>query len=65
MYRCTECNTLFEEPAFYIDDPSPPGIALPPGYYTYDICPYCASEYIEEVADEEDEWEEDWDKDEI
>ena len=55
MWYCTECKREFEEPNFYLDDPSPPGIALPPGSYRYDICPYCDSEYIDEIEECEDD----------
>ena len=65
MWHCTECNQLFKYPKTYYEDPSPPGIALPPGYYTYVMCPYCESEYIEEVSDDKDDWEDDWDEEDI
>lgn len=55
MWYCTECRREFEEPNFYLDDPSPSGIALPPGFYRYDICPYCDSEYIDEIEECEDD----------
>lgn len=66
MYHCTDCNRVFEELDYYTEDPSPPGIALPYGYYTYYICPYCGSGYWEEISDDEEDWEDDWvDEDEF
>lgn len=59
MWHCTECQTVFENPDWYIEDPSPPGISLPPGWYTFYTCPICGSEYIEEYSDDEEDWEED------
>ena len=59
MCQCTECLRVFEEPDCYFEDPSPPGISLRPGWYTYNICPVCGSEWIEEYSDDEDDWEED------
>ena len=29
------------------------------------MCPYCESEYIEEVSDDKDDWEDDWDEEDI
>ena len=60
MYRCTYCNNFFEEPFIYYEDPSPPGISLPPGCYKFTLCPYCESDWIEEVSNDEEDWEEDW-----
>lgn len=59
MWHCTECLRVFEEPNYYYEDPSPPGISLPPGWYTFYMCPYCGSEYIEDYPDDEEEWDED------
>ena len=59
MWHCTECRRVFEEPDYYTEDPSPPGISLPPGYYTFYMCPYCGSEYIEDYPDDEEDWDED------
>ena len=60
MFHCTDCNRLFEEPIVEYDDPSPKGISLPPGFYTYTYCPFCKSDWIEEVSNDEEDWEEDW-----
>lgn len=59
MWHCTECLRVFKEPNYYYEDPSPPGISLPPGWYTFYMCPYCGSEYIEDYPDDEEEWDED------
>lgn len=56
MWYCNECDNIFENPFMYFEDPSPPGIALPPGQECYLTCPICGSEYIEEV--DEDEYDE-------
>ena len=65
MYYCTECKEVFEELSYYTEDPSPPGIALPPGYYTYYMCPFCGSDYWEEVIEDEEEQEENWNADDL
>ena len=54
MFYCQDCKREFEEPFVYYEDPSPSGIALPPGFYKYELCPYCKSDWINEVADEEE-----------
>lgn len=59
MYKCDDCGREFEEPATYEDDPSPAGISLPAGHYTYEMCPYCESEYFTEITDDEEELPED------
>ena len=66
MWHCTECRRVFEEPDFYLEDPSPPGISLPPGFYKFEMCPYCGSEYIEKYSDDEEDWDKDdvWNEDE-
>lgn len=50
MYRCEDCGRFFDEPIVERDDPSPRGVSLPSGYYTYWHCPYCDSEEIEEAG---------------
>lgn len=66
MYHCTECNRLFKRLDSYTEDPSSPGISLPPGFYIFYMCPFCGSEYWEEVSDDSDDWEDDWyDEDEF
>ena len=57
MFYCEECDNIFEHPHIYIEDPSPPGVGLPPGVETWAICPICGSPYINEV--DEDEYDED------
>ena len=57
MFYCEECDNIFEHPYIYKEDPSPPGIPLPPGYEIYYLCPICGSPYIDEV--EKDEYDED------
>ena len=48
MYKCNDCDYVFDEPVIEYDDPSPSGVALPSGYYTYWHCPKCGSDDIEE-----------------
>lgn len=55
MFHCTDCNRLFKEPIVEYDDPSPKGISLPPGFYTYTYCPFCKSDWIEEVSNDEED----------
>lgn len=50
MYKCEKCGASFETPDYYCDDPSPTGVALPSGCYTYDICPNCGSEDIDKAV---------------
>lgn len=57
MFYCEECDNIFEHPHIYTEDPSPPGVGLPPGVETWAICPICGSPYINEV--DEDEYDED------
>ena len=47
MYVCNYCGKMFEEPSLIHDDPSPSGVGLPSGHYTYQACPYCGDEDIE------------------
>ena len=51
MYRCVDCGRFFEEPIVEHDDPSPAGVSLPSGYYTYWYCPHCGSEDIEDAGE--------------
>lgn len=44
MYRCNNCGEFYEEGYVYHDDPSPKGVSLPSGSYTYMQCPHCGSE---------------------
>lgn len=55
MWYCKDCKREFEEPYVWYDDPSPAGIALVAGYYTYTECPYCRSDDIDEFFEEDDE----------
>ena len=57
MWYCNECDNIFENPFMYFEDPSPPGISLPPGQECFVSCPICGSKNIEEV--DEDEYNED------
>lgn len=51
-YWCDSCESLIDEGDIRIvkDDPSPPGISLPPGYYTYSQCPVCGEDGPEKAA---------------
>ena len=51
MYKCNNCNHIFDEPIIEHDDPSPSGVSLPSGYYEYWYCPKCGSDDVEEVMD--------------
>lgn len=53
MYICKKCGKVFkEEDVVEIhDDPSPAGVSLPSGYYTYYECPYCGSDDIHEATE--------------
>lgn len=55
MYKCNDCDHVFDEPIIEYDDPSPIGVALPSGHYKYYHCPKCYSEDIEEDWDENDD----------
>jgi len=52
MYYCKNCGSFFDEDAliFVEDDPSPRGISLPPGHYTYAFCPECGDDDFEEFC---------------
>lgn len=54
MYKCNDCNHIFEEPIIEYDDPSPSGVSLPSGYYEYRYCPKCGSDDVEEGVYYED-----------
>jgi hypothetical protein len=43
MIRCDNCKRIFSEDDLIIvqDDPSPSGISLPAGAYSYAYCPHC------------------------
>lgn len=45
-YRCSHCKKLVNEAELVIisDDPSPNGISLPSGAYSYAYCPHCGEE---------------------
>ena len=49
MYICDECGEHFEEPVYKLEDPSPPGVMLPVGFYEWFECPYCESDRIHEA----------------
>ena len=53
MYICEDCGKIFDEEEVVVihDDPSPAGVSLPSGYYTYRCCPYCDSEDISEATE--------------
>lgn len=53
MYICKHCGKIFEDDAVVEirDDPSPSGVGLPSGYYTYYECPHCGSDDIEEATE--------------
>lgn len=51
MYVCENCGAMFREPVETHDDPSPAGVSLPSGYYTYWECPVCGSDWIEEAKE--------------
>lgn len=53
MYKCNDCDYIFDEPVVEHDDPSPAGVALPSGYYIYWHCPKCYSESISEYWEDE------------
>lgn len=50
MKRCNACGRLIEEDALVVvcDDPSPRGICLPSGHYTYEYCPHCGDDDLED-----------------
>lgn len=50
MYICKECGEVFNEPAVEYDDPSPYGVGLPSGHYTYSYCPKCNCDDIDEAS---------------
>lgn len=52
MYMCKDCGKVFLEDDVVksYDDPSPSGVCLPTGYYTYYECPKCGSEDIDEAT---------------
>lgn len=52
MYIC-KCGAVFsEEDAVKVyDDPSPVGVGLPEGAYSYDVCPCCESDDFGEAVE--------------
>lgn len=55
MYRCRECNEPFDELVKCHGDRSEYWGA--PGSDTYDGCPFCSSEFFDDLDDLEDEGE--------
>ena len=51
MYKCNKCGREFERPETIYDDPSPEGISLPFGHYTFYECPCCGSDDFEEMRE--------------
>ena len=51
MYRCNKCGYEFDRPEEEHDDPSPAGISLPFGHYTYFKCPKWGSDDFEELSE--------------
>lgn len=51
MYVCRKCGKTFEEVVEVHDDPSPAGVGLTSGYYTYYKCPYCGSDDVGEAQE--------------
>lgn len=49
MYICKDCGEVFDTPYTETEDPSPSGISLPPGHYTYEFCPHCGGDDIAEA----------------
>ena len=49
MRSCKHCGRVFpdEEALIRKEDPSPPGISLPPGEEEYLFCPYCGDDQTE------------------
>ena len=55
MYRCNDCGDKF-----HIEDAEKRSECVgefwgAPAYQEYSVCPYCGSEYIEEIDDYEDD----------
>ena len=50
MIRCNKCREILDQDELVVvsDDPSPKGIALPPGSYNFYFCPHCGSDDFEE-----------------
>lgn len=49
MVLCKNCGGTFDESEFLVvrEDPSPRGISLPSGEYSYCYCPYCGDDDYE------------------
>lgn len=62
MYICNDCKNTFEEPKTKeVDLEVLNGVGgdFPNHHYgTFNICPYCGSDYFDDYDDEEDEDEE-------
>lgn len=60
MYICERCGKTFDNDEVVVihDDPSPSGVSLSSGYYTFEECPYCGSDEIAEadICPSCDEW---------
>lgn len=50
MIRCNHCGAIFDEDRLVLveDDPSPSGICLPGGSYTYGYCPECGDDVYDD-----------------
>ena len=59
MYRCCNCDEVFDEDEFETSHECVGEFWGSPAYQDYDVCPYCGSydfeEYEEEEEDEEEE----------
>lgn len=53
MYKCLDCNREFDSPERYQGDCE--FFWGRPTYDYYEGCPYCKSEDIEEISEDEDE----------
>ena len=53
MFICNECKKVFDQDDIIEvhDDPSPDGVSLVSGYYTYYECPHCGSGDIKEAVE--------------
>lgn len=50
---CKDCGYVFDELEAEIvrEDPSPAGISLPSGWYEYQVCPECGSDYLVDAGE--------------
>lgn len=62
MYKCSDCDSLFEEPKKYTEDMTPGGYFEGGSFiYGYYGCPYCSGNYEEyKEVDDEDEYDSDY-----